>query len=446
MAGDSIPFAVRIGRMRGESDAADSETAITAPEAGRPARPGDPEATHCREIPEAFMERLFKVHYAAIWRLLCRLGVQSAHLDDAAQEVFWVAARKLAEIRPGSEHAFLYGVAIRIASQEHRRRRGTPQIAELDALARLRDLRPSPHEQLEQAPSACRARCCPRSDGDRAPHRLRPLRTGRAGGPRRRRARRHPSRYGQLSTSKGPRGVLGDREARSRHPDCTRKSAMSFIDRGDEEFERTLLRSASGDVPAPEASERAWARFAALMAGVALALATTGVPAPFAAATPGRRFAGAVAAVKKLAMGAIGGSVVTLALVGRHAVPARSIAPSSTIPSPSVAVAPLAHAPPSAWDPPEAIRARALPRPCPRRAIPVGRSANETAKSPRRPVLQGPARRPRRARPGPWPPKWPPSTWRGVRSTPAGQTKRSPFSAVISPSFQEASSCPRRAY
>jgi hypothetical protein len=144
---------------------------------------------------------------------------------------------------------------------------------------------------------------------------------------------------------------------------------MSFIDRGDEEFERTLLRSASGDVPAPEASARAWARFAATMAGVALTLATTGVPAPFAAATPGRRFAGAVAAVKKLAIGAIGGSVVTLALVGRHAVPAGSIAPSSTIRSSPVAVAPLAHAAPSAWDPPEAY-------PSPSAAAPLSTSRN----------------------------------------------------------------------
>jgi|ERR1019366_2332812 RNA polymerase sigma-70 factor (ECF subfamily) len=95
------------------------------------------------------MRRLFVAHYAAIWRLLRRLGVPSAQLDDAAQEVFWVAARKFADIREGSEHSFLYGVAIRVASQEHRRRRHAPQTTTVDALAVHCDLAPSPEAQLE---------------------------------------------------------------------------------------------------------------------------------------------------------------------------------------------------------------------------------------------------------------------------------------------------------
>ncbi|MGA7745077.1 MAG: hypothetical protein WBP56_25040 [Polyangia bacterium] len=44
---------------------------------------------------------LFETHYASIWRLLRRLGVLPAQLDDAAQEVFWVAARRLCDIKPG---------------------------------------------------------------------------------------------------------------------------------------------------------------------------------------------------------------------------------------------------------------------------------------------------------------------------------------------------------
>lgn len=99
---------------------------------------------------EASMRRLFKAHYAAVWRLLRRLGVQASQIDDAAQEVFWVAARKLSEIRPGREHAFLYGVALRIAWRDHRRRSETPETAEGDELARARDLHPSPEEELEQ--------------------------------------------------------------------------------------------------------------------------------------------------------------------------------------------------------------------------------------------------------------------------------------------------------
>lgn len=74
---------------------------------------------------------LFTQHYASIWRLLRRLGVREADLDDAAQEVFWVAARRLADIRVGSEHSFLYGVALRVASGERRKLRnaGTPTFS-----------------------------------------------------------------------------------------------------------------------------------------------------------------------------------------------------------------------------------------------------------------------------------------------------------------------------
>jgi RNA polymerase sigma-70 factor (ECF subfamily) len=94
------------------------------------------------------LEALFRGHYASIWRLLRRFGVKSPELDDAAQEVFWIAARRLADIRSGSESAFLYGIALRVASNVHRRSRQLPPLAELDELADLPDLEPSPEERL----------------------------------------------------------------------------------------------------------------------------------------------------------------------------------------------------------------------------------------------------------------------------------------------------------
>jgi RNA polymerase sigma-70 factor (ECF subfamily) len=77
------------------------------------------------------LRSLFERHYASIWRLLRRLGVSAAQLDDAAQEVFWVAARRLSDIEPGREHPFLYGVTLRIAANELRRQRAMPPIAEI---------------------------------------------------------------------------------------------------------------------------------------------------------------------------------------------------------------------------------------------------------------------------------------------------------------------------
>jgi RNA polymerase sigma-70 factor (ECF subfamily) len=94
------------------------------------------------------LRALFTTHYGSIWRLLRRLGVQSAQLDDAAQEVFWVAARRASDIRSGSEHSFLYGVALRVASQEVKKQRASVPLADLEAVPTIRDLGPSPEEQL----------------------------------------------------------------------------------------------------------------------------------------------------------------------------------------------------------------------------------------------------------------------------------------------------------
>ena len=90
------------------------------------------------------LRALFDAHYASIWRLLRRLGVRHGQLDDASQEVFWVAARRLADIRAGSEHAFLYGVALRVASDAARRRYAEPQIAGSEPLEQLAIDHPNP--------------------------------------------------------------------------------------------------------------------------------------------------------------------------------------------------------------------------------------------------------------------------------------------------------------
>lgn len=94
------------------------------------------------------LRSLFEAHHGSIWRLLRRLGVPPAQLDDVTQEVFWVAARRLACIEPGREHSFLYGVALRVAAEESRRRRSAVPVADLDQLAALSDARPTPEQML----------------------------------------------------------------------------------------------------------------------------------------------------------------------------------------------------------------------------------------------------------------------------------------------------------
>jgi RNA polymerase sigma-70 factor (ECF subfamily) len=94
------------------------------------------------------LRAIFDTHYASIWRLLRRLGVSAAQLDDAVQEVFWVAARRLADIQPGREGPFLYGVALRIAASERRRGRVGMPLVDIGEVPAIVDARPSPEEQL----------------------------------------------------------------------------------------------------------------------------------------------------------------------------------------------------------------------------------------------------------------------------------------------------------
>jgi RNA polymerase sigma-70 factor (ECF subfamily) len=57
---------------------------------------------------------LFDAHFDFIARLLRRLGVREEDVDDAVQEVFLRAGKKLERIAPGSERSFLYGTALRV--------------------------------------------------------------------------------------------------------------------------------------------------------------------------------------------------------------------------------------------------------------------------------------------------------------------------------------------
>jgi RNA polymerase sigma-70 factor (ECF subfamily) len=96
------------------------------------------------------LRTLFQRHYGSVWRLLRRFGVPAAELDDQAQEVFWVAARRLSDLQPGRETAFLYGVALRVASNVVRREKAAPGSAHAEQFEALVDPQPSPEEQLDQ--------------------------------------------------------------------------------------------------------------------------------------------------------------------------------------------------------------------------------------------------------------------------------------------------------
>jgi RNA polymerase sigma-70 factor, ECF subfamily len=95
----------------------------------------------------ARVAELVRDHLAFIWRSLRRLGLQVAEADDAAQAVLLTAARRLDELEPGSERAFLFATALRIASST---RRKVERRREAEFPESLADPDPDPEALLEQ--------------------------------------------------------------------------------------------------------------------------------------------------------------------------------------------------------------------------------------------------------------------------------------------------------
>ncbi|HVJ20900.1 MAG TPA: RNA polymerase sigma factor [Polyangiaceae bacterium] len=63
---------------------------------------------------------MMREHFDFVWRSLRRLGVAAADVDDAAQEVFLIGARRLDDIAPDHERAFLFGTSARVAATRRR--------------------------------------------------------------------------------------------------------------------------------------------------------------------------------------------------------------------------------------------------------------------------------------------------------------------------------------
>jgi len=76
---------------------------------------------------------LVHAHFRYVWRLLRRIGLPEPDADDTAQQVFLAASSRLADIEPGRERAFLYGMALNFAASFRRaskRRQNQIELAE----------------------------------------------------------------------------------------------------------------------------------------------------------------------------------------------------------------------------------------------------------------------------------------------------------------------------
>jgi RNA polymerase sigma-70 factor (ECF subfamily) len=74
----------------------------------------------------ARMSRLVSNHFDFIWRSMRRLGVAESGAEDAAQQVFLIASKKIGPVHEDRERRFLFAIALRVASAERRQRRRHP--------------------------------------------------------------------------------------------------------------------------------------------------------------------------------------------------------------------------------------------------------------------------------------------------------------------------------
>jgi len=87
-------------------------------------------------------------HYDALWRFLRRLGIPEDQVEDAVQQVLLVFARKASGIAADADRAFLFGTALRIASDMRRKGLRRPEIVGEHALLMQPHPAPDPERRM----------------------------------------------------------------------------------------------------------------------------------------------------------------------------------------------------------------------------------------------------------------------------------------------------------
>ncbi len=125
---------------------------VEEPEGGHFAEGDDDAAAPARPVADgARVRRLVLDHNAFVWRSLVRLGVPRADAEDALQQVFMVAARRIDDIQHGAERSFLYGVCLRVASRSRRTHARRREVMGDDAAPERVDTSDRPDELLDRA-------------------------------------------------------------------------------------------------------------------------------------------------------------------------------------------------------------------------------------------------------------------------------------------------------
>jgi len=91
---------------------------------------GDPRIAPTSEGTSTF-DGLYNLHFSFVWRCLRGLGVPTANLDDATQDVFLAVHRQLPTFRGDAEiRTWVYGITRHVAANHRRRHRRKSAVLE----------------------------------------------------------------------------------------------------------------------------------------------------------------------------------------------------------------------------------------------------------------------------------------------------------------------------
>lgn len=78
------------------------------------------------------LEAMYRAHHRVIWRTLRRLGFEPEAAADYTQQAYLIAVERIDDIYLGSEKAFLFSTAIRLAKTAARKQRRMDYSDDLD--------------------------------------------------------------------------------------------------------------------------------------------------------------------------------------------------------------------------------------------------------------------------------------------------------------------------
>jgi RNA polymerase sigma-70 factor (ECF subfamily) len=99
---------------------------------------------------EARLRAAIDAHYDVVWRFLRRMGVREAAVEDAAQQVLIVFARRIQSIEVEAERSFLIGTALRVAADHRKQTARQREVSDEQALSGWAANEPHPDDEIDE--------------------------------------------------------------------------------------------------------------------------------------------------------------------------------------------------------------------------------------------------------------------------------------------------------